>query len=523
MELLKLNIADGEPEATAKERALQVSVLTAVATAAVSFIARFAFGAPLIPELAAQFIFSVAPIWVVEIAVGLLGPFAKHLGFLACTVLYLLLLGGVSMGFLRLFGGGYTRRPRAASVALLVLLLSLFGSLVIVPALGGGMFGRRLPLGAFLTSIWLCASYIAFGVVNYAAGRHYLGEARKESSNKVLSRRRIVRATFYAVILVGVYDVGRQLFGSWLRLGSGRVRHGDGSFPNIDNLAVEITPTPDFYVVSKNAFDPIVDRETWRLDVGGLVENPFSLDYAGIESLPGVEQYATLCCISNEVGGDLIGNAKWRGVRMKDLLAQAGLKTGVIDIVLRAADGYVDSIPLERALAEGTLLVYEMNGQPLTPEHGFPVRLIVPGIYGMKNVKWIRSIEAVDFDLKGYWQRRGWDDRAEYKTMSRIDAPDSTVHGEATIAGIAFAGERGINRVEVSTDGGSTWESAELKPPLGPFSWVLWHRSWTPKTAGSHRLLVRATDGLGVTQTASYAPPAPDGSSGYDSKTVKSD
>ncbi|MEK6301397.1 MAG: molybdopterin-dependent oxidoreductase [Acidobacteriota bacterium] len=188
----------------------------------------------------------------------------------------------------------------------------------------------------------------------------------------------------------------------------------------------------------------------------------------------------------------------------------------------RNPECFGDSIPLDRAMAEGTLLVYEMNGEPRTPEHGFPLRLLVPGIYGMKNVKWITNIEAVDFDFKGYWQRRAWDDRAEYQTMSRIDAPDSRVKSETSIAGIAFAGDRGISKVEVSTDGGETWEQAVIKPSLSPYAWALWHQQWTPARPGKHKLTVRATDGRGQTQTSQYAPPAPSGSSGYDGKVVNS-
>ncbi|HKP11447.1 MAG TPA: molybdopterin-dependent oxidoreductase, partial [Blastocatellia bacterium] len=269
--------------------------------------------------------------------------------------------------------------------------------------------------------------------------------------------------------------------------------------------------------------DPEVDAGRWRLEIAGLVETPVTFTYEEIKALPSIEQYATLCCISNEVGGDLIGNALWRGVRLKDLLSRAGLKPGVVDIALRAGDGYTDSIALERATQDGTLLVYEMNGEPLTPEHGYPLRLLVPGIYGMKNVKWITRLEAIDYDLKGFWQRRGWDDRAEYKTMSRIDAPAATVKGETEVAGVAFAGDRGISKVEVSTDGGATWEAAEIKSALSPFTWALWHKRWTPRQAGKHRLVVRATDGRGNLQTPQYAPPEPSGSSGYDQKTISSE
>jgi DMSO/TMAO reductase YedYZ molybdopterin-dependent catalytic subunit len=313
------------------------------------------------------------------------------------------------------------------------------------------------------------------------------------------------------------------LFASLLKRGSGRVREGNNVFPNIDGLALEVTPTDDFYTVSKNAFDPAVDRASWKLEVSGLVEQPYALTYGELTALPAIEQYATLACISNEVGGDLIGNALWRGVSLKALLEQAGLKPGVVDVVLRAADGYADSIPLERALQEGTILAYEMNRAPLNSQHGFPVRLIVPGIYGMKNVKWLTGVEAVDFDFKGYWQARGWDDRAEYKTMSRIDAPNGGVRGRATIAGVAFAGDREVSKVEVSTDAGETWEAAEIKPALSGFSWVLWHKEWTDPTPGEHTLVARATDGRGVVQTQRRAAPIPDGASGYHSRTLVSE
>jgi DMSO/TMAO reductase YedYZ molybdopterin-dependent catalytic subunit len=344
-----------------------------------------------------------------------------------------------------------------------------------------------------------------------------------EAPGRIISRRRVVRGIGYAVLAVGIFDIAGSLIGSWFRSGSGRVKGGSGVFPEIEGLALEITPTNDFYVVSKNAFDPQVESKAWKLEVAGMVDNPLTLTYDEIKALPSIEQYATLACISNEVGGDLIGNALWRGVRLGDLLKQAGLKPGVADILLRARDDYTDSIPLDRAMADGTLLVYMMNGEPLTSEHGFPLRLLVPGIYGMKNVKWITRIEAVDFDFKGYWQRRGWDDRAEYKTLSRIDAPGHSIKGGSTIAGIAFAGDRGISKVEVSTDGGRTWEPAEIKAALSPYTWVLWNRQWAPEQGGKHLVVVRATDGKGTVQTSQLAPPAPSGSSGYHAVTIRSE
>ena len=331
-----------------------------------------------------------------------------------------------------------------------------------------------------------------------------------------------MRSIGYAVLAVGVYDIAKSLASTWFQFNSGRVSNGDGIFPNLNGLALELTPTKDFYLVSKNPFDPEINSKRWQLEINGLVENPFTLNYPEIQSLPFVEQYATLECIDNQVGGNLIGNALWRGVRLRDLLERAKLHEGIVDIVFRAADGYTDSIPLERALRDGTLLVYQMNNEPLTLSHGFPLRLIVPSIYGMKNVKWIVQIEAVNYDFKGYWQKRGWNDKAEYKTMSRIDVPDGKINSSTTIAGIAFAGDRGISKVDVSTDNGRNWESANIKEPMSTFSWVLWHKIWTPTQAGEYRIKVRATDGSGVLQTAQFAPPDPDGASGYHEITIKS-
>lgn len=525
MDLLRLDLNKTTPDLpTAGELRFQVALLAAVAAVSASFIARFVFGAPLVPELMAQYVFATAPIWVVEIAVGMLGPFAKHLGFLGCSVLYLIALIGLSIAYLRYSsarGSSVTRRIWPFAFSLLVWAAT---GLLLLPLLGAGVFGSHLQQGAVSTSIALLASHLIYGATLLLATAEYIERPMAAGApGKVISRRRVVSGVGYAVLAVGIYDIASSLLGSWFRSRSGRVKGGTGVFPEIDGLALEITPTRDFYLVSKNAFDPSVDSRRWKLEVAGMVDRPLSLNYDELSALPSVEQYATLACISNEVGGDLIGNAMWRGVRLRDILNQAGLRPGVVDIVLRASDDYTDSIPLDRAMADGTLLVYAMNDERLTPEHGFPLRLLVPGIYGMKNVKWITRIEAVDFDFKGYWQRRGWNDVAEYKTMSRIDAPARRVKEQATIAGFAFAGDRGIAKVEVSTDGGRTWQPAEIKQALSPYTWVLWHKQWVPEQAGNHLVIVRATDGRGVVQTSQLAPPAPSGSSGHHAVTVRSE
>lgn len=197
-----------------------------------------------------------------------------------------------------------------------------------------------------------------------------------------------------------------------------------------------------------------------------MVERPRTYSYGDLASLPATRELVTLECISNEVGGELIGNAEWEGVRLRDLLEAAGVKAGARDVVLRGADEYSDSIPLERAMGGEVILALRMNGQVLPKVHGFPLRAIVPGIYGMKNVKWVTSIEVVGEDHIGYWQRRGWSDSAVVKTTSAIDAPlDGATVGleEVLVAGMAFAGDRGVAKVEVSADGGIAWEEARLE------------------------------------------------------------
>lgn len=296
-------------------------------------------------------------------------------------------------------------------------------------------------------------------------------------------------------------------------------------FARITGLPPEITPNDQFYVVSKNppGFDPVVDVAKWSLQVGGLVTRPLRLTYDDITAMPAVQQVQTLECISNEVGGDLISTTRWKGVRLRDVLQRAGgTAATAVRVVFRCADGYSESIPIADAMNATTLLAYEMNGGPLPAKHGFPVRLLVPGLFGMKNPKWITRIEVVDYDFQGYWEASGWSDDAVVKTMSKFAAPGRSVPaGDVGLGGVAYAGDRGIKAVEYSTDGGVTWRSAEVKPPLGPFTWVLWAALWTPAAPGEYTLKVRARDSAGVLQTARETATLPDGASGYHTIRVR--
>jgi DMSO/TMAO reductase YedYZ molybdopterin-dependent catalytic subunit len=290
----------------------------------------------------------------------------------------------------------------------------------------------------------------------------------------------------------------------------------DAAFPDVPGISPEITKNDDFYTVDINIVKPSVDHETWSLKVHGLVDEPYTLTYSKLQSdFEVVETAHTLTCISNEVGGDLISTAIWRGVRLKDVLDRAGLKDGVIDVVFRAAEGYSDSISLAKAIEATTLVVFGMNGTALPREHGFPARIIVPGIYGMKNVKWLTEIEPVNRDYKGYWMVRGWSDIAKVKTESRIDTPHERAKLPAKVAGVAWAGNRLISRVEVSDDGGASWRPALLKRALSPLTWRLWAIELEPGKGGRRKVLVRAVDGTGTTQTPLKTAPHPDGASGY--------
>ena len=292
------------------------------------------------------------------------------------------------------------------------------------------------------------------------------------------------------------------------------------SFPDIRGLSREITSVDDHYVVDIDIFDPVLEAADWSLEVFGEVERPLEFSFPELQQrFEVVDEYSVLCCVSNEVGGDLIGHSRWGGVRLVDVLDAAGTKPGAVDVIFRAADGYSDSIPLEIATDPSVLLAVSQNGKPLRHEHGFPCRVRVPAIYGMKNVKWIEKIEIVSSDYDGYWQRRGWSDEAVVKTQSRIDVAGDDFAaraGEPTwIAGISWAGMRGVSRVEVSTDGGESWSEAQVKEPIAPSSWRLWAYRWTPDRSGRVQVACRATDGEGNVQTARIADPHPDGASGY--------
>jgi len=246
-----------------------------------------------------------------------------------------------------------------------------------------------------------------------------------------------------------------------------------------------------------------VNLDSWSLTLKGLVRQPLELTWADIQALPAVEVMRTLECIGNPVGGHLIGNAIWKGVSLAALLDWAGVKPGATHVIMDGADEYFTSLPLAKVQSEQALLAYEMNGAPLTPQHGFPLRALIPGVYGQKQPKWLLNIEVTDHYQVGTWEKKGWSDTAIIQVNSRIDEPRGSVAADVErllISGIAFSDESGIHRVEVSTDDGENWERATVLPGPTPTVWTAWYSWWERPAAGRYALRVRATDGHGTRQ-----------------------
>ncbi|MEV6815498.1 molybdopterin-dependent oxidoreductase [Micromonospora sp. NPDC051296] len=292
----------------------------------------------------------------------------------------------------------------------------------------------------------------------------------------------------------------------------------------LPGLASYVTSNRGFYRIDTALVVPQVDPESWRLRIHGRVRNPITLSYADLLARPMVERYVTLACVSNEVGGDLIGNARWLGVPIRELLDEAAPVDGADQVVGRSVDGWTCGTPTA-VLRDGrdALLAVGMNGEPLPVAHGFPARMVVPGLYGYVSAcKWITELELTSFaDFDAYWVPRGWSAQGPVKTQSRIDTPrprNRPAAGPVTVAGVAWAQHRGIRRVEVRVDGGP-WQEAELASTISVDTWVQWSWRWQA-SPGEHTLQVRATDSTGETQTGQRQDVAPDGATGWHTVTL---
>ena len=517
----------------------------------ISLLIRSLVGGPFLPELASQTLFSLTPGEFESQAVENFGPLAKYSAFIAALVINFVLYGlfGILVDKLqsKFPWKGYIGKSLQSALIVYVILLIMTISLLTTIQLRTG--GGSISISVLTISLVLPQIIFGFIFSSFFRGTGRILKKRPETTSET-SGMNSGRREFLRLVVVSAIAFPILFFGlNRLFSGQGQEQQETSSSSSLlipqslskpigfedpmlaTLLASELTPTYLFYRIDINPIVPVVDEKTWNLTVKGLVDNPITVTYEEIKSMPFVEQYATLECVSNKIGGDLIGTALWRGIRLKDLLDKAKVMPGAKYIVFRCSDGYDVGIPLENGMMDGTLLAYDMNLAPLTTAHGFPVRAIVPGLYGMMNPKWITEIEIVDNVYEGYWQRNGWTNTADVHTNSsivipgqapirhrfrKLDETPNIVPGEkAPIAGIAFGGDRGISKVEVSTDGGTTWKSAVIKDPLSRFTWVLWTAGFTPTGKENYNIVVRATDKTGQVQTSELNKPFPDGATGY--------
>jgi DMSO/TMAO reductase YedYZ molybdopterin-dependent catalytic subunit len=525
------------------------------AALAVSVILKETSGGLFLPEIASQTLFSVTPGEFESQAVENFGPLAKYSAFIGSIIANIVAFGimGIFLDklFARLKRRGYLLEALQSSALSYIIFIII--AIILVALIQSRSGIQVVPLSLIVLS--LIPSHLAFGFVFssffHGRGKGKSMEVLEPSHDKLIdtmgvkySRSAFLRLIAASAVALPIIYLGvdrllsRQNETQELESTTPNLLPQTGPRPKgfedpnlAPLLASEVTPTYLFYRIDINPIVPQVDSKSWNLTIKGLVEKPLTVNYDQIKLMPSVEEYVTLECISNKIGGDLISTALWKGVRLSYLLDKAAIKSNVKYVVFRCADGYDVGIPIERSQMEGTILAYDMNYTPLTPKHGFPVRAIVPGLYGMMNPKWITEIELVDKVYEGYWQRLGWANNAEDNTGSfilipgqaparqrfrKLDETEATSYGgKVPIAGIAFAGDRGISKIEVSTDGGANWKTAQIKDPLSQYTWVLWTAGYVPPNKENYSIVVRATDSTGKVQTTEMRPPFPNGATGY--------
>lgn len=395
------------------------------------------------------------------------------------------------------------------------LAMSLGGILLFHVEIAQNYLGLPLAWATVITALGLVLDFLGYALVLGHAYRLLLPRQKvAEDETKASGRRALLARAGVAVVGLGAAGGSLGVLKGYVN----KYSSYDGMETFTQNGAVApITPNAQHYVVTQNPIDPTPDLAVWRLEVTGLVGTSGTYTYEQFTSLPSISRAVTLECIANGIGGHLISTAIWQAVPFSDLLARhGGAQSSASYVAFYSVDGYVVSQPLAEVMKSDALLAFRMNGEELPMRHGYPVRVLLPGHFGEENPKWLTRIELTDHFVGGLYSDQGWYN-GELHTITRIDRPTGRVPFASTveIGGLAFAGKRGIQQVEVSTDNGQTWQKAELAPPLSQDSWVFWTYQWHPAVPGHFVLAARATDGTGQLQTSAKQGTVPNGATGY--------
>lgn len=493
--------------------------LSAALALGMSELAAGLFSLPSMIEGLGNWVIDVVPKPVKDWAISVFGTNDK-VALLVSIALVTILLGGLV--------GAFARRRFSLAI-------SVFAGFAVIAALAAS----REPSVSIGTAIIPAGLGAIVGLATltwlYRLSAEPAGAEQAEEQAGVSRRSFMVGAGAVVGLAALSGGVGRYLVQQGKRSASGRAEVvlpspaetlpplPEGADLSVDGLSQIVTPNADFYRIDTAFGVPRVGLDEWTLTIKGMVDRPYSISYYDLLDQRMVERYVTLSCVSNEVGGNLVGNAKWLGVPLHEILDRAGVQSSAQQVVGRSVDGFTVGFPVE-AVFDGreALVAVGMNGEPLPPEHGFPARLVVAGLYGyVSATKWLSEIELTGWeDFDAYWIPRGWAKEAPIKTQSRIDAPVMARQpaGQVVVAGVAWAPNRGISKVEVQLGEGADWVEAELSEPLSNDSWRQWRTVWDAPP-GRHAVRVRAVDGDGNLQTSQIQRPAPSGATGLHSRT----
>ncbi|HEV2954017.1 MAG TPA: molybdopterin-dependent oxidoreductase [Candidatus Dormibacteraeota bacterium] len=492
-------------------RGLLAGLIGGLALALTQALLRFA-GVGLPSELGADLVLPNLPVGEFLQLLGLLGGSvtAKRQAFFggfAGSV-----MAGIAMGFILTLLMRIPALRRHPHRTLLTALIVVWGATIIAlaPVLTSNYRGVPVGLEAPATALGLLIQFAIYvGVVDLIAITRGAMPSEPEAGRRTLLLA--MAGGVLALTTGGLVDM--------LWRASALEYDGQQYLGPVQPL----TPVDDFYVVTKNLIDPAVFPAIWRLQLDGAVDNPRAFELAELMALPASVQETTLECISNGVGRGLISNASWKGIPLADLLSEAAPHQEAVAVAYHGADGYLNTTSLATARNRGGLVAWEMNGQRLPERHGYPLRLLIPSAYGEVSVKWLTRIEVLREEEKGYYARQGWEPNF-VETSSRIDFPKPQlglkVGRPVQVQGVAYAADRGIEAVELSPDGGTTWIPARISYGQ-PMTWSLWSLDWVPATAGTHVLTVRARDGHGIPQVETARGSAPAGATGLHMVTVK--